>query len=210
MVSRWWLWLNLLSLDAPLVLAAWRLLVDRAAGLRPEWAAVLAWSVGVWGVYLADRLLDSLKDGAAQTLPARHRFNRSHRAALGVLLAAACAAAMWLAWTHIELRLLRVGLALTPVVAVYFAVVHFLPPPRRVWFPKELAVALVFAVGCFSPAMAGIRLPAVATAAAFAIFVLLCWVNCAVIECSEWVRLRGMGAGEPHPWSRVLGRRAAA
>src|SRR5258705_13020409 len=81
-----WLWPNLLSLDAPLVRVLWQAsLAQRyAVPLRP--AARVALFLTVWGIYIADRLLD-VRHPAVTAEPARHRFYRRHRTPAIVLLA---------------------------------------------------------------------------------------------------------------------------
>src|SRR4051812_25331299 len=81
-----WLWLNLLSLDAPIVALVWQDLAARSFGhpLRP--AARIVLGLTVWAVYLADRLLDVRAPGAGQNT-ARHHFYRRHPTKLSVLLA---------------------------------------------------------------------------------------------------------------------------
>jgi hypothetical protein len=53
-----WLWMNLLSLDAPLVALVWQDLLARCYGtlLLPAGRTVLG--LTVWAIYIADRLMD--------------------------------------------------------------------------------------------------------------------------------------------------------
>src|SRR6202020_3346732 len=67
--------------------------------------------------------------------------------------------------------------------AIYFACVQFL---GRRW-PKELAVAVLFAAGATLPSWHEAR--SWVDLATFVLFALLCWINCAAIE--KW-EMRGL------------------
>src|SRR5262249_7190706 len=82
--APWWLWWNILSLDAPMVACAWAILFARLAHVavpKPELAAL---GLTVWLIYTMDRLLDArgyaLRLHAApnrKTLRLRHVFHRA-------------------------------------------------------------------------------------------------------------------------------------
>jgi hypothetical protein len=174
---KFWLWPNLLSLDAPLVAVLWQLLFVRCfhAGVNLLAAAVLA--LAVWLIYVADRVLDAWTHAA--DLP-RHEFYRRHwRSVLPVWLGA-LAAAGWAVYTRLPSPLMTRGLAVAVCVAVYFAIVHL----TRVRWPKEAAVAVVFALGASISAWD--RLHGAADVATVVLFSCLCWINCAAIE--QWER----------------------
>src|SRR3954451_15813809 len=81
LLSRWWLWPNLLGLDAPLVAVVWQALFARTVHVTLFPAARLALALAVWAVYLADRLLDcasSEASGATSGEAGRHVFCRYH------------------------------------------------------------------------------------------------------------------------------------
>ena len=95
-----WLWLTLLSLDAPLVAFVWQDFLARCYGsvLHPAARWVLA--LTVWAIYLADRMID-VRHPAAGDESARHQFYRQHRRSAmalltSVLIADVLAAVMWL------------------------------------------------------------------------------------------------------------------
>ena len=81
-----WLWMNLLSLDAPLVAIVWQ---DFLARCYPSVLfPVGRWVLGltVWAIYLADRLMD-VRHPAALRESARDGFYRRNRRSAKVLLA---------------------------------------------------------------------------------------------------------------------------
>ena len=77
---QFWLWPNLLSLDAPLVAVLWQTLFLRCLRAPVRWLPALLLFLTVWLIYVADRLLDA-RNGAVTT--PRHQFyRRSFRWAL--------------------------------------------------------------------------------------------------------------------------------
>ena len=117
-----WLWPNLLSLDAPLLAVLWLNLFAVSAQFAVTPTATLTLALVVWAIYIADRLLDSLRHDASSA--ARHQFCRQHRAAFAVTLALLLAAIGWLLG-DLQAHALRAGLVMIAVVAAYFAAVHF-------------------------------------------------------------------------------------
>src|SRR5882672_1355233 len=95
-----WLWPNLLSLDAPVIAVLWQSFLAQRYALPLRSPGRVALFLTVWGIYIADRLLD-VRHPAVTAESARHRFYRRHRtlaiALLGVLFAIDLAiAALWL------------------------------------------------------------------------------------------------------------------
>jgi hypothetical protein len=93
--TPFWLWPNILSLDAPVVAMVWLAMFSGAWIPFQEWQAYPALGFGVWSVYLFDRLMDiKLLDPADPRLGLRHDFMRRHEAimkwvAVGAVLACA-------------------------------------------------------------------------------------------------------------------------
>ncbi len=202
-----WLWPNLLSLDAPLIAVLWLHLfaVSGRIALAPGVTLVLA--LVVWLIYIADRLLDGARDGG--DLSARHRFYRAHGKAFALLLVALLAMTCW-ACMSLDYRTLRGGALLALIIGVYFALVHWLRGDQRSRFPKEAVVAVLFGIGTFFPAWIHLRHETIAMAMTGGLFILICWLNTALIEYSEWIRLRHAGAEAPHASTIVAGRHLPA
>jgi small-conductance mechanosensitive channel len=180
---RLWLWPNILSLDAPLIAVLWELLFAQCFRVRIDSASVAALGLGVWLLYVADRFLDGFRDDRVQT--ARHRFYRVNRFrilpwfGLGMLVTA------WLSLTSIEPALIRNYIALAGVVAVYFAIVHLAPQRLRRHWPRELAVAVLFAAGTLTAVCTDAGSHPLRLLAPFVMFVAILWVNATGIECWE-------------------------
>ena len=74
-----WLLPNLLSLDAPLVAVVWLYLFAKTWGVsyNPSHGYVVL-ALGVWVLYVADRLLDATLHGDSPRCQARHQFHHKH------------------------------------------------------------------------------------------------------------------------------------
>ena len=143
-----WLWLNLLSLDAPAVAVAWCALLARSRGLTVEPVVLVILASVVWAIYTADRLFD-----VRSAIPAtsRHRFARAHRVALLLPLVAAVLLSLSLSTLTLPLDTLLRGLVAAVGVALYFYWVHGpRSGPARPGV-KRLAVSMLFAFGVILP-----------------------------------------------------------
>lgn len=202
---RFWLWFNLLSLDAPTVAVLWQAFLARCLHADLRWPAYVALGASVWLIYVTDRLLDSLQTGDAP-ITTRHRFYRVHWwtalcvcAAVLLVLAVTCC--------YLNSSVLRNGVVMASLVAVYFLGVHAAPRHLRRWWPKELAVGVLFTLGtCLAtwtklgPDWYAVIPPAI-------LFAALCSLNCVAIEFWEWKRLRGISSAPPHRCTVWIGRR---
>ena len=172
----WWLWPNLLALDAPVVAVAWQLFLADAAHVAVPHVAALVLGLVVWGVYLVDRAGDAAAGADGSD---RHRFAARHPIAQMAVGCVAFAAAGALALVTLSQDYLEAGAAVAAGTAAYLVAVHV---GRRLLGPgtKELSVGVVFAAGAAIPLAAdggpvGEWLPGV-----FA-FAGLCWLNCVLI-----------------------------
>jgi hypothetical protein len=178
----WWLWPNVLALDAPAVAVTWQVFLASVAGVAVPLAASAVLALVVWAVYLADRGLDA-RDGANTS--DRHRAARRSSRAWGATALTALGSAIALAVSELPRAYLAVGFIVAGALCAYFAAVHLV---RAKWLlaagVKEAAVGGVFA--------AGVAIPLLADAGSFAenwvpgviAFAALCWFNCALI--SRW------------------------
>jgi hypothetical protein len=174
---RPWLWPNLLSLDAPVVAVLWQALFARCfhASVNALAAALLV--LAVWLIYAADRAFDAWSQNGGMP---RHEFYRRHWRAVLPVWTAVLAIAGWLAWTRLPSLVFKEGLVLLAAVALYFAAVHLAPATLRGGWPKEAAVAVLFALGASLAAWNHLR--SAEDALSILLFCCLCWINCAAIE----------------------------
>ncbi len=185
----WWVWPHLLSLDAPLVAVIWQRWWAHAVGITLPVTRAIILGLGVWLIYLADRLADSTDGDHRHGGAVRHVFSGDRRRILlplAVLLAVTLAvlAPRWLPAAEF-----RAGLWLLALATTYFWLVHCWPGRRwAVYLPKEAAVGAIFGAGtaffvvCRSP-----RLPAVFWLEN-GLFAGVCFLNCALI--TKWERQR--------------------
>jgi hypothetical protein len=123
-----WLYPNLLSLDAPLVAVAWLYVFAQTWQLLYlPWVAYVSLGLAVWVIYVADRLLDvSLLGGPSAKLEARHEFHNRHRKLFQIAAIAASLVVLILAVTKMPGALFEIfrhdaGVGLLPIGALLVA-----------------------------------------------------------------------------------------
>lgn len=179
----WWLWPNVLNLDAPLVAVVWQEMFARMVGAplgaEYRWLLFLA----VWQVYFVDRWLDSRRDPKIQT--DRHRFHGRIGAIGWVVEAAAFVASIVLAirclnqdgWVGAAVLLLLSG--------VCFTITHLGKSRWYLVLPKELWIGAIFACGCaLQPWTLAVVRPEWSSVW-IVLFAALCFLNCAAITLWE-------------------------
>jgi hypothetical protein len=199
---RWWLWWNVLSVDAPTVAVVWAALFAHASGGKLSAAEATVLVLAVWVIYVIDRLLDgwTAKDRAA--LHERHHFCERHRFVLAGLVAFASGVLVWLTTEHLPGAEVTAGVKLGVILVLYMAGIHA-GHGRIAWvFPKEIAVGLLFACGATLPLWSrSIQFPWGACLP-WILFGFLCALNCLSIECWENRPRSGDWRQPPHPFVR--------
>lgn len=183
--TPWWLWWNLLSLDAPLVAVVWAALFARSAGARLSVVEILVLGLSVWCIYITDRLLDTRSAQEVANLQARHLFCRRHSLTLTILLLAVALAILWLTMRGLPGFEFRAGVALGAILILYMAAIHALPRELASAVPKELAVGILFAAGTALPVWSQRAPISIDMLLCWTFFALLCCLNCLSIECWE-------------------------
>lgn len=182
---RWWMWPTILSLDAPAVVLLWQGLlawtVSAALG-TPEFVVL---GCSVWLAYAADRWIEGwrLVPGTIQTH--RHRFHQQWRWPLAALWAVVLCLDLATAFRGLPPSELRAGGLLLAAVMVYLFSHQLIHRNSRWRAPKEVCVAALLGAGAslFAAARPGASLHALAIP--LALFVLLCFSNCALISVWE-------------------------
>ncbi len=182
-----WLWLNLLSLDAPLVALVWQDFLARCypSMLRLPGRYVLG--LTVWAIYLADRLLD-VNHPVAGNESTRHRFYRRHRRPALVLLVIVLLADEFVAFFWLRPAVFWNGIFTGAAVAAYLAIFSF----RRnslggLW--KQASAAILFTTGVFLVAWTGTSQALRNLGGPALMFAALCLANLLLIE--HWEQKRG-------------------
>jgi hypothetical protein len=182
----WWLWWNILSIDAPSVAIVWALLFARMIHSKIPLLDFCILAIAVWLIYVADRLLDGRVSAQPSTLHERHYFCLQHRRLLVTLMICAAALNLWLVQKDgLPLRLIRSGWILLVLVVLYMFCAHAGLSFLNRWLPKEIVVGLLFAAGVSLPAWSRSRSLSYLMILPWALFGLLCSLNCLAIEYWE-------------------------
>ena len=185
--TRWWLWPHLLSLDAPLVAVLWQRWWAGAAGIRLDGGKEVILGLGVWMIYLGDRLADTASGVSGDHPTARHRFYGQRRRTLRPLAAVLFLGLAWVTPRLLPVRQLVGGLGLLAVAGGYFWLIH--RRAGRHWsrvLPKEAIVGAVFAAGTAFFVLGQTGSASDGWLAALPLFGVLCFCNCALI--TRWER----------------------
>jgi hypothetical protein len=179
------LW-HLASLDAPSVALIWSVAFARVLDVRLPWWVLVLLSLGVWSVYVADRLLDArigMQSSALGHLRERHIFHWRHRRILAPAAIACGFIAAWIVFQRMPSATKEHNSLLAAASLLYFTRVHtgrkFLPI-----LSKELFVGVLFTFGCALPAYsrAHFSLAEWPFLIAIGFFALLAWLNCYAID----------------------------
>ncbi len=200
----WWLWPNLLSLDAPLVAVLWQGLFALSAGARIPLAAHVLLGLAVWIIYVGDRLIDATRLDVRFPATERHLFYGRHRREFLVVVLFVAAGAAVVAGAVLPEALALRGVFLGLLVAGYFGYLAVIRRGAGVLVPKEVLCGIFFAVGTnlapaygVSHASAGgsgvlgffneglLGFAEAARSLPVAAFALLCALNCTVIAVWE-------------------------
>jgi len=179
----WWLWPNLLSLDAPLIAGLWAIFLGKIFLAEMNPASILVLMMCVWGVYISDRLLDGFSCDDLTKLRSRHHFVLAHRLSLSLLVALAIATSIALSLLFLSSEQIEAGLVLCLLVIAYLLGVHAAQQSIRNSLPKEYLVGALFAAGTALP-LYPIR-DHTAMLFTWILFAHLCSLNCLAIECWE-------------------------
>lgn len=172
-----WLWPNLVGLDAPAVAVVWQRFLGSQFKVDVPVSASVVLGLVVWGVYLIDRFLDA-RSGAEEA--DRHRFTRSQGLWPGLFGASLFAAAGILAATALPSEYIRAGLCVAAGLGVYLVAAH----TRPILGGKEALVGLVFALGVAVPLFAEKLEDWKSWSPSVAGFAPACFLNCRLI--AKW------------------------
>lgn len=203
----WWMYPNVLSLDAPVVAVVWLYVLARAWDVNyvePLLPVVLA--LVVWIVYAADRLLDC-KWNQETSFPLRHRVHQMYEKhfVIAILLAA-------LATAVISLKVLQwsiVQTAMLPLAATagFFALSFLGHSNQRVSYSKNLLAGYAFAwgVGAGLSGLLGLPQPSNLLklfAPEMLVFGLLCVINITAVDL--WVKGSDELDDEADEWALTM------
>jgi len=118
---RFWDWLHILSLDAPIAACVWQWSLAHHHHLQLPSAVYWGLALAAWGIYILDRTLDGYSTAPLDQTP-RHDFYRSRRGSIFFfVLPTIAVAAGYLALWEIPEGLLWHVVAIAIMVTVYLA-----------------------------------------------------------------------------------------
>jgi hypothetical protein len=203
---RLFLFVDALSLVAPLVAVIWQLCLFREFRIHPSPAEPLALALAIWTLYATDHVLDAFRAKSSRWEPNRKTFYRLHWPAMASLAVCSGIASFGLAIFSLTRTTLRSGFAISAIVFAYFLFVHSLPSRWRGLWPREAFVALGFSLGTFVPLIRPGLVPCFICLAPGIVFFLLCWLNCCAVETWEWQRSGLPLEQTPHISTRWIAR----
>jgi hypothetical protein len=183
--ARWWLWPTILSLDAPAVAVLWQGVIARSASVRNSPPEMAVLGASVWLAYSADRWIEGWRLLPENIRTHRHRFHQKWRWPILAVWIVVLIADVLEAIRGLSAAEFKGGvLVLLPVAAYLLS--HQLAHRKNRWrAPKEVCVALLLGAGAaaFATSRPGADLRGMA--APLALFVMLCFSNCALISVWE-------------------------
>jgi len=190
----WWLYPNLLSLDAPLVALIWLHIFAQTwrVDYHPN-VAYVALGLCVWAIYVGDRLLDiSLFGSGADKLEPRHHFHHKHRVLLKVSVILAVVIGLVLVVTRMPMTIYQYLLMGGVLVAGFFGLSMLSSQDEKeVPHMKNIIAGIAFAFGVAMTAHL-YRFEVVVIdmlrTREFTCFAVLCIINIAAIDLWEHSR----------------------
>jgi len=193
----YWLYPNLLSLDAPLVAVAWMILFAKTWRVNYlPWVAYVALALVVWLIYVGDRLLDgSLRDGKSRKLEARHEFHKAHVKWFRAMAVIAGMASLILVLMFLPMTIFNYLLIGGVLVAGFFSLSLFgNPDANDIPYAKNVLAGVAFAYGTSMVAhvyLPGMSIQSLVFSREFICFAVLCVLNISAIDLWEHANQSG-------------------
>ncbi len=151
----WWLWPNLLSLDAPLVALVWVEILAQSFRVQSmQWESRAVLVISVWVIYVVDRLLDAKKAGFSEQAPwlkKRHEFHRKWRGLFIAGVIAGVGLVVWMLLYRIGSLISVLGFHVALMSLLYLFVASVRRPAGSVEYGKNLIAGFTFAAGVAVP-----------------------------------------------------------
>ncbi len=203
----WWLYPNVLSLDAPLVAVAWLYVFAKVWSLQyVETLLIPVLFLSVWVIYTFDHLIKAklMRDCEHdQRLVFYKKYPKSFISAVLVAIATILYLALSLQWSIITS-------SMAPLVGVslFFILAIFQDPQRRISYAKTIIAGFTFAMGCVAGliGLSARDMPTTMIAPEMVCFATLTIIN--VIMVDAWTTLPASNDGNEQEvveeWSLTL------
>lgn len=199
----YWLWPNVLSLDAPLIAIIWQEGFAVSLGVELGWINRVILGLYTWLAYCGDRILDGRRLQSSVS-SVRHEFARIHWKSLTKVWFLVLGLTIFLT-TKLNLIELVYGALFGVFIGVYFLLQHHPLTRIKAGKYKEFLAGIGFASGTVLFLFVRVDL----TALFFLMFILwalLCVVNCLIISVKEITLDKEMGqSSQARNWPK-LGR----
>lgn len=146
----WWLFPNLLSLDAPLVAVAWLAVFAKTWRLvYHPWEAYVALGLVVWIIYVVDRLIDaSLRKDTPERCEPRHLFHWKYRKAFAASAGLAGVAALFLVIRYMPYSIFGYLFVAVVLIGAFFGLsLLSQQDANEIPYMKNILAGLTFAYG---------------------------------------------------------------
>ncbi len=187
----WWLYPNLLSLDAPLVAVAWLYIFAKTwrVDYHP-WEAYVSLGLAVWVIYVADRLLDaSIHTGTTGRLEARHAFHQKYRKFFVIGAGIASITTLYLVVRYMQSPIYHYLMIGAVLVAGFFGLLMLSSQESsEVPHTKNILAGVTFAFGTAMMAhhyLPAFGIPEMLKSREFLCFAVLCTLNISAIDLWE-------------------------
>ena len=184
----WWIWPNLLGIDAPMVAVVWQYFFACNFSVKIPGSNYLTLFFVVWVIYSVDRLLDARMLKRPDEASLRHLFYHSNYRIAFVFTGILIVLTTLLCLCLLPMELIKTGSFVGAFVVVYLLHQIWAKGPMMIIIPKEVFIGMVFAVGSTltGHTWSGEFIPDAFFSPSVIIFGVLCSMNC--IAISVWER----------------------
>ena len=177
----WWLFLNVLALDAPIVAIVWQHFLAENFKIEISITETASLFFTVWFIYLLDHFFDSRKEFY---ITQRHLFVARNQKTTIAMITFTFTTSICLCFS-LSKSLILGGLILASFICFYLLLVHTSIANIKLKNNcKELLVGIGFGAGVTLPVIIS-NIEIKTWLSAVLLFCLLCWLNCRLIDAWE-------------------------
>ena len=177
----WWLFFNVLALDAPIVAIVWQHFLAENLKINISITETATLFFTVWFIYLLDHFLDAKKEFYTTQ---RHLFVARNQKIIIVMITFTFTTSICLCFFLSESLILG-GIILAAFIFIYLLLVHARITNIKLKTNfKELLVGIGFGVGVALPIIIS-NIEIKTWVSPVLLFCLLCWLNCRLIDIWE-------------------------
>jgi hypothetical protein len=186
--APWWIWPNLLGIDAPAVAVLWQYFFACNFRIKIPFSNYLTLFFVVWVIYSVDRLLDARMLKRPEEASLRHSFYHKNYRVASLITGALTILTAFLCLRFLPMELIKTGSFVGAFVVVYLLHQIWAKGLMMIIIPKEVFIGMVFAVGATltGHTWSGDFFPDAFFSPSVIIFGILCSMNC--IAISVWER----------------------